>query len=128
MNAAQTLIMNAQDALDLAKKNIADDKQHEMVGYNLAQASELFMKAICEMRGIEYPRNSADSHDLDHLMELLEEGGFSPISSHEDVNALTIYNSTEGRHTVRDADRLDLEEMIEHVEDLKTLVGKTLRD
>ena len=100
MNAAQTLIMNAQDALDLAKKNIADDKQHEMVGYNLAQASELFMKALCEMRGIEYPRNSADSHDLDHLMELLEEGGFAAISSHEDVNSLTIYNSTEGRHKV----------------------------
>jgi HEPN domain-containing protein len=128
MNAVQTLIMNAQDALDLAKKNVTDDKQHELVGYNLAQASELFMKALCEMRGLEYPRNSEDGHDLDHLMELLEEGGFSPISSHEDVNALTIYNSKASAHHVKDDDRLDLEEMVDAVEELKKLVGKTLRD
>ncbi|MNJ92590.1 HEPN domain protein [compost metagenome] len=125
--SVQTLILNAQDALELAKKNVSDEKQHEMVGYNLAQACELFMKAICEMRGLEYPRDN-EGHDLDNLMEILEEGGFSAISSHEDVIGLTVYNSTSSGHHVRDDDRLDLEEMIVNVEELKKLTGKALKE
>lgn len=126
MNTIQTLILNAQDALDLAKKNLHDERQHEMVGYNLAQACEFFMKALCEMRGLSYPRDSA-GHDLDFLMQTLEEGGYAAISSLEDIVALTIYNSTSG-HSVHESDRVDLSEMLECVEDLKKLVGDALRN
>lgn len=123
--SVQTLILNGQDALELAKKNVDDDKQHDLVGYNLAQACELFMKAICEMRGLEYPRDN-EGHDLNTLMEILEEGGFSAISSHEDILDLTAYNSTSSH--VRADDRLDLHEMVNNVEELKKLTGKALKE
>lgn len=125
--SAKSLILNGQDALDLAKKNIDDHKQHDFVGYNLAHAAELFMKAVCEMRGIDYPHGD-DGRDLDHLMELLEESGFSAISSHADVNELTIYNSTASGHMVRENDRLDLEQALSDVEELKKTVGQALKD
>jgi HEPN domain-containing protein len=125
--SAKTLILNAQDSIELAKKNIGDDKQHDFVGYNLAHAAELFMKAVCEMRGISYPHDE-QGQDLDYLMELLEESGFSAISSHADVNELTIYNSTRAGHTVRENDRMDLEQALSDVEELKKLVGQALKD
>lgn len=119
---AKSLILKAQDDLDLAKKHIDDEKQHDLVGYNLAQACEKFLKALCDMRGLSYPE---DDHDLDSLMSTLEEANFSAISSHADVIELTPYNSA-GAH-VREDERLDMEEYLGYVENLKKLVGEQLK-
>lgn len=121
---AKSLILKAQDDLDLAKKYLYDDKQHELVGYNLAQACEKFLKALCDIRGLEYPHDD-EGHDLDALMQVLEENNFSAISSHADVIELTPYNTTTAN--IRADERLDLEEYLGYVEGLKKLVGEQLR-
>ena len=119
--AVKSLIIKAQDNLDTAKQMIADDKQHDIVGYNLAQATELLLKALCQMRNVEYSHDD-DGHDLDLLMETLEESGFAAVSSYADVVELTMYNSSGA--SVRKDDRLDLQEYTNHVEDLKKFVGE----
>ena len=121
---AKSLILKAQDDLDTAKKHLADDKQHDMVGYNLAQACENFLKALCDMRGLDYPEGE-DAHDLDSLMAVLEENNFPAISSHADIIELTQYHSTNAH--VRPDERLDLKEYTGYVEALKKLVGEELR-
>ncbi|KYG69571.1 hypothetical protein AZI87_10385 [Bdellovibrio bacteriovorus] len=121
---AKSLILKAQDDLDLAKKNLHDEKQHDMVGYNLAQACEKYLKALCEMRGLEYPSDE-EGHDLDALMQVLEENNFAAISSHADVIELTPYNATNAH--VRADERLDMEEYVGYVENLKKLVGEQLK-
>lgn len=118
---AKSLILKAQDSLDTAKAKLNDESQHDAVGYNLAQASEFLLKALCAIRGLEIP-HGAESHDLDFLMETLEENNLSAVSSHADVIELTPYNSPTAQ--VRRSERLDLEEYLEYVEDLKKLVGE----
>jgi HEPN domain-containing protein len=120
MNAtAKSLILKAQDCLDLAKSMISDDKQHDIAGYNLAQAAEMFLKALCSVRDLEFPADD-EGHDLDNLMSILEEDGLAAVSSHADVVELTPYNAL--RAHVQADERLDLEEWMGYVEDLKTLV------
>ncbi|MFS4459625.1 HEPN domain-containing protein [Bdellovibrio sp. HCB2-146] len=119
--AVKSLIIKAQDNIDTAKKLLSDDKQHDIVGYNLAQAGELLLKALCEMRQVEYSHED-EGHDLDLLMETLEESGFGAVSSYADVVELTMYNATNA--SVRKDDRLDLTEYLGHVEDLKKFVGE----
>lgn len=122
---AKSLILKAQDDLDLAKQHVQDSQQHELVGYNLAQACEKYLKALCEIKGLDYPHDE-DGHDLDALMQILEENNFSAISSHADVIELTPYNMVNAR--IPASERLDLAEYIQYVEDLKKLVGEQLRD
>jgi HEPN domain-containing protein len=119
--AAKSMILKAQDSLDLAKKHLDDPSQHETVGYNLAQATELMLKALCSVRDLEYPHDE-EGHDLDALMQILEEDNLTAISSHADVIDLTPYNST--RAHIRADERLDLKEYLGYVEELKTLVGE----
>lgn len=121
MNAtAKSLILKAQECIDQAKKFMADEGQHDAVGYNLAQACEHFLKALLSLRNIEFPQGP-ESHDLDSLMELLEESNLTAISSHADVVELTPYNSATAQ--VRRSERLDMKEYLAHVEDLKKFVG-----
>lgn len=122
---AKSLIIKAQDDLETAKRFINDDNQHDIVGYNLAQACEKFMKALCEMKNIDYPQGD-DGHDLDALMETLEENNYSQISSHADVIDLTMYNSTSA--LIKIDDRLELDGYVSKVEDLKKLVGEELKN
>ncbi len=117
----KSLILKAQDCLDIAKKDLADEGQHDAVGYNLAQATEFLLKALCAMREIEIP-HGAESHDLDFLMETLEENNLAAVSSHADVIDLTPYNSATSK--VRRSERLNLGEYFDHVEELKKLVGQ----
>lgn len=124
VSTAKSMILKAQDAIDIAKKNLNDDKQHDVAGYNLAQAAELFLKACLEMRELEYPHDE-DGHDLDVLMQILEEEGFAEISSHADVVELTPYNDT-GAH-IRPDERLNLQEYLGYIDDLKKLVGEQLK-
>ncbi len=121
---AKSLILKAQENLDVARLHLADDKQHDIVGYNLAQACEQFLKALCEMRKLEYPHDE-EGHDLDILMQVLEENNFAAISSHADIIELTLYNSSKAH--VRVDDRLNLSEYCTYVENLKKLVGEELR-
>ena len=121
---AKSLILKAQENLNVAQSHLSDEKQHDIVGYNLAQASELFLKALCEMRELEYPHDD-EGRDLDTLMQVLEENNFSAISSHADVIELTMYNDAKAH--IRPDERLDLEEYFEYVENLKKLVGEELR-
>ncbi|MEN0058277.1 MAG: HEPN domain-containing protein [Bdellovibrio sp.] len=121
---AKSLILKAQDHIDTAKLNLHDLKEHDVVGYNLAQAAEKYLKALCEMRGLEYPHDK-DGHDLDLLMQVLEENNFTPISSHADVIELTAYNDPQ--NLIRREERLDLVEYLGHVESLKKLVGEELK-
>jgi HEPN domain-containing protein len=117
---ARSLIIKASENLEVAKKHLDDEKQHDMVGYNLAQACEQFLKALCEMRGLDYPSDDT-GHDLDTLMQVLEENNFSAISSHADIIELTEYNSPKAY--IKKEDRLNLNEYLEYVESLKSLVG-----
>ncbi len=117
----KSLILKAQDSIDTAKTNLGDESQHDAVGYNLAQASEFLLKALCALRGLEIP-NGAESHDLDFLMETLEENNLAAVSSHADVIDLTPYNSPTSQ--VRRSERLNLKEYLAYVEDLKKLVGE----
>lgn len=121
---AKSLIVKAQDDLDIAKKSLSDEKQHDIAGYNLAQACEKYLKALIEMRGLKYPEGD-EAHDLDALMQVLEEGNFAAISSHADIIELNLYNSPSAH--VRKEERLDLEEYAGYVENLKKLVGEQLR-
>lgn len=116
---ARSLIAKANDNLETAKKFMDDQTQHDVVGYNLAQASELFLKALIAMRNLEIP-DDEDSRDLDSLVELLEENNFAAISSHADIIDLTPYNSLNPH--IKASERLDMQEYLGHVEDLKTLV------
>lgn len=120
---AKSLILNAQDDLNIAMTHLSDEKQHDVVGYNLAQACEKFLKALCDMRGLSYSQE--DAHDLDALMQVLEENNFPAISSHADIIELTPYNKA--RTHIRKEDRLNLEEYAGYVENLKKLVGEQLR-
>ncbi|WP_413582481.1 HEPN domain-containing protein [Bdellovibrio sp. HCB288] len=124
VSTAKSLILKAQDNIDIAQKNMSDDNQHDIVGYNLAQASELYLKAMMAMREIEFP-DGDDGHDLDHLMTTLEEEGFAEISSHADVIELTQYNSPSAH--IRKDERLDMDEYLGYVNDLKKLVGEQLK-
>lgn len=119
--SAKSLILKAQDCIDNARKTISDDNQHDMTGYNLAQASEFLLKALHALRGLEIP-SGAESHDLDALMESLEENNLAAVSSHADVVELTPYNSPTAQ--IRRSERLNLQEYLDHVEELKKLVGK----
>lgn len=121
---AKSLIIKAQDDLNLAKANIDNQSQHDIVGYNLAQACENFLKALCEMRELEYPTDDS-GHDLDNLMQILEEHNFAAISSHADIIELNPYNSTSA--SIRPQDRLDLYEYVGYVENLKNLVGEQVK-
>lgn len=124
VSAAKSMILKAEDNIDIAKKNLGDDTQHDIVGYNLAQACELYLKALLTLRELEYPEGD-DAHDLDVLMTTLEDEGFAEISSHADVIELTQYNSPSAH--VRKDDRLDLQEYLGYVGDLKKLVGEQLK-
>jgi HEPN domain-containing protein len=116
--AAKSLLLKAQDHLDTAKRSVDDMSQHDIVGYNLAQAVECYLKALCVLRNLEYPKDS-EGHDLDALMTLLEEDHLAAVSSHADVIELTRYNSLSAR--VHASDRLDLNEFCGRVEDMKVL-------
>jgi HEPN domain-containing protein len=122
-STAKSLVLKAQDSLDTANKFIGDDQQHDIAGYNLAQATECFLKALCSERDLEFPQGE-ESHDLDHLLSLLEEDGLTAISSLADVVDLTPYNSP--RAHIRKEDRMNLKEALVHVEDLKNLVREHL--
>jgi HEPN domain-containing protein len=119
--AAKSLILKAQDNIDTAKRYLDDDQQHDIVGYNLAQACEFLLKALCAVRNLEYPHDE-EQHDLDALMQILEEDNLAAVSSHADVVDLTAYNSLSSR--VRPDGRLNLKEYLTYVEDLKALVGE----
>ena len=116
--AAKSLILKGQEHLDTAKSNLADAGQHVVVGYNLAQACECFMKALCVMRDLPFPEGD-DAHDLDALMQVLEEDNLAAISSHADIIDLTPYNSIHSN--IRADERLDLSGYVDHVEDMKAL-------
>jgi HEPN domain-containing protein len=118
----KSLILKAQDNLDTAKKHLDDQAQHDVVGYNLAQSCENFLKALCSLRNLEYPHDEQEGHDLDTLMQILEDDNMTVISSHADVIELTPYNYPQ--KSVRPADRLDLKEYYGYVESLKSLVGR----
>lgn len=120
---AKSLILQAQDHLSLAQTNISDTRQHDMVGYNLAQACEKFLKALCDMRELPYPE---EDNDLDELITTLEEADFSLISSHADVIELTSYNSP--RAVIPEKERLNLGEYLEYTLNLKKLVGEQLQN
>jgi HEPN domain-containing protein len=117
--AAKSLILKAQDNLETAKKYLDDDQQHDIVGYNLAQACEYFLKSLCAVRDLEYPHDE-EGHDLDALMSLLEEDNLSAVSSYADLVELTQYNST-GAH-IRKESRLNLRDYLAQLEDFKGLV------
>lgn len=119
--AAKSLILKAQDNLDTARRHIDNDEEHDIAGYNLAQASENLLKALLVVRGLEFPTDE-DAHDLDALMVVLEENGFPAVSSHADVVELTAYNSPTAH--IRKHERLNLHEFLTHVEELKKLVGQ----
>jgi hypothetical protein len=118
---AKSLILKAQDNIDTARRNIDDQHQHEIVGYNLAQACENLLKSLIVLREIEMPEGD-DAHDLDVLMSLLEEDNMTTISSYADVVELTPYNSLSAR--IGPGERLNLHEYLGHVEDLKKFVGQ----
>ena len=118
-STAKSLIIKAQDNLDLAKRFIDDDNQHNVAGYNLAQAAEHFLKSLLVMRELEFPEDE-EAHDLDALMQVLEEDNMSAISSHADVIDLTPYNSLKAN--IGKGQRLNLHEYVGHVENLKNLV------
>lgn len=118
---AKSLILKAQDNIDTARRSIDDEHQHEIVGYNLAQACENLMRSLMILREIEIPEGE-DAHDLDVLMSLLEEDNMTAISSHADVVELTPYNSLSAR--IPAGQRLNLHEYLAHVEDLKKFVGQ----
>ena len=120
---AKSLILKAQDNLDLAKKLLADESQHDIVGYNLAQAAENYLKVLLSARNLEYPEGE-EAHDLDAMLSLLEEDNMTAASSHADVVELTPYNSTNAH--IRKDERLNLQEYVGHVEDLKGLVQESL--
>lgn len=124
VSQAKSLILKAQDNIETAKSNLNDDKQHDVAGYNLAQACELFLKSLLVMRELEYPHDD-DGHDLDTLMSILEEEGMAEISSHADLIELTQYNNARGH--IRPDERLNLKEYLAQVEDLKKLVGEQLK-
>ena len=125
MNAnAKSLILKAQDNIDTAKKYLDDDNQHDVAGYNLAQAVEHFLKALCAAHELEYP-NDEEGHDLDALMQILEENNLAAVSSHADLVELTQYNSP--RAHVRRENRLDLHSYMSQLMDFKALVGTLTR-
>ena len=118
---AKSLILKAQDNIDTARRAIDDQHQHDIVGYNLAQAAERLLMSLISLREIEIPEGE-DTHDLDVLMSLLEEDNMTTVSSHADVVELTPYNSLTAR--IPDGQRLNLHEFLGHVEDLKKFVGQ----
>ena len=120
---AKSMILKAQDNIDTAKAHLDDPAQHEVAGYNLAQAVECMLKALLQLREVEIPEGE-DGHDLDVLLSLLEEDNMVQASSHADVVELTPYNNS--RAHIAPEDRLDLREWLGYVEDLKGLVKESV--
>lgn len=120
---AKSLILRAQDNIDTAKRMIHDDNQHDIAGYNLAQAAENLLKVLLSAREIDFPEGD-EAHDLDAMVVLLEEDNMTAISSHADIVELTLYNSMSV--SIRPHERLNLNEYLGHVEDLKKLVQESL--
>lgn len=120
---AKSLILKAQDSIDTAKRNIDDQHQHDIVGYNLAQACENLLKSLLTLREIEYPEGD-DAHDLDVMLALLEEDNMTTISSHADIVELTPYNSLSAH--ISPGERLNLHDYLGYVEEFKKYVGQNV--
>lgn len=121
MNAkARSLILKADEHLELSKRQMADPQQNKSAGYNLAHSAELFIKALSELRNVTY---DAHENDLDLLIENLEEARYSKISAYGDLVDLNAYLAPE-----QDVEsEIGLPELLALVEDLKGLVGQEVK-
>lgn len=102
------LLAKASDDLDLFKRNISIERQHDNCGHHLGLATEKILKAIHELAGIQYSRDGKSGHSLRQLFSSAEkESGFGFVADYRALSALEIYGSSSRYDYVMEDDRLN---------------------
>ena len=125
LDLARVLLAKARQDLEalelLARSTVAD----EIVGFHAQQAVEKALKAWLTLVGVEYPR----THDLEELLELLEEHAEPILGAFYDLVDLTDF-AVQFRYGIfEDAEgRLNRGVMIRQVSDLVVHVERLVRE
>jgi HEPN domain-containing protein len=122
-DVADTLVARADDDLSLIRaardrRDIADS----IVGFHAQQAAEKLLKAVLARRQVEYPF----THDLERLIELVEEStGDSPPDA-EAIAALTPW-AVAFRYGEQADEAMDHDVTLARLERLRDWVTRALR-
>jgi HEPN domain-containing protein len=121
-HAREMVILAQRDLKALQGMLDTDTFADEIFGFHAQQAVEKALKAWLSLIGVEYPR----THDLEELLELLEEHADPILEAFYDLVDLTdfavqfryrIFEDTEGRLN-RDAMIRQVSDLVVHVEEL----------
>ncbi|MEK2647381.1 HEPN domain-containing protein [Bdellovibrio sp. BCCA] len=106
---AKTLITKAMDDLALVEKLVSDERQHDNCGNHLAQTTEKFLKALCELEDLTYPKNGKNGHMLDLLFSIVRDSNkFGFIDDYLELIRLDVYDSGSRYDYVMDSERVNL--------------------
>jgi HEPN domain-containing protein len=126
-------VEHAREMITLAQRDLkalqgmldAETFADEIFGFHAQQAVEKALKAWLSLIGVEYPR----THDLEELLELLEEHAEPILEAFYDLVDLTDFAVQFRYRIFEDAeDRLDRGETIRQVSDLVVHVETLVRE
>ena len=110
------LLRKAKDDIDLATKLVSDERQHDNVGYHLAQAVEKILKYMLEQRRIGYLKSSR-GHNLRILLGQLKTSS-QHFDKYERLLDLDVYQSNIRYDYLPQNERADLKLMLEGIYEL----------
>lgn len=88
---ARALLAKASADATVVRELIDNERvADEVIGFHAQQAVEKWLKAVLASRGARFER----THDLDRLLELLEEQSLAPPAERDELTALTDYAVT----------------------------------
>jgi HEPN domain-containing protein len=124
-HAREMLVLAQRDLKALQGMLDADIFADEIFGFHAQQAVEKALKAWLTLVGVEYPR----THDLEELLELLEEHAKPILEAFYDLVDLTDFAVQFRYRIFEDAEgRLNRGAMIRQVNDLVVHVERLVRE
>jgi HEPN domain-containing protein len=124
-HAREMLVLAQRDLKALQGMLDADIFADEIFGFHAQQAVEKALKAWLTLVGVEYPR----THDLEELLELLEEHAKPILEAFYDLVDLTDFAVQFHYRIFEDAEgRLNRGAMIRQVNDLVVHVERLVRE
>jgi HEPN domain-containing protein len=124
-HAREMLVLAQRDLKALQGMLDADIFADEIFGFHAQQAVEKALKAWLTLVGVEYPR----THDLEELLELLEEHAEPILEAFYDLVDLTDFAVQFRYRIFEDAEgRLNRGAMIRQVNDLVVHVERLVRE
>jgi HEPN domain-containing protein len=124
-HAREMVILAQRDLKALQGMFDADTFADEIFGFHAQQAVEMALKAWLTLVGVEYPR----THDLEELLELLEEHAEPILEAFYDLVDLTDF-AVQFRYRIFEDDegRLNRSVMIRQVDNLVVHVERLVRE